>query len=195
MAYAIIVELLIRQPDSLLNDWYRLSLAAMVILVPIMLSFFTYNAARYHLPVLPAAILLVIERLSITIPHKQTNPSSWFSVNRVMAIVVFMSLAMTILASINYYIISQLPINLGDAPGLSRPGLLKVFPFFIIIFTLATFFIAKRYWFQISNTLYGGLFQDCIPSLASALYFCRTRFPCLHQNKYKTAAHQQHKAG
>jgi len=157
MAYTIIVELLVRQPNTLLDDWYRLSLTAMVILVPIMLSFFTYNAARYHLPVLPAAILLIIERLSITIPREQTNSSSWFSVDKILAIVAFISLAMTVLASINYYIISQLPLNIGDTPGFSKPGLLKVFPFFIILFTIVTFFAAKRYWIQISNRLYGGL--------------------------------------
>ena len=156
MAYAVIVELLIRQPRLLLNDWYRLSLAATVILVPIMLSFFTYNAARYHLPVLPAAILLIVERFSITMPREQTI-TSWFSVNRILAIVAFISLAMTILVSINYYIISNLPLNIGDDPGLSKPGLLKVFPFFLILFTAITFFIAKKNWIHISDKLYGSL--------------------------------------
>ena len=174
MAYAVIVELLLRQPNAILNDWYRLSLTAMVILVPIMLSFFTYNAARYHLPVLPAAILLIIERLSMTMPREQTNFSAWFSVNRILAVVAFLLLSMTILASINYYIISNLPLNIGDAPGLSKPGLLKVFPFFFIIFTLAAVFIAKRYWFQISDKLYAGLaifhiiLGVCIISIALA---------------------------
>ena len=157
MAYTIIVELLVRQPKFILNDWYRLSLTALVVLVPIMLSLFTYNAARYHLPILPAALLLIIERLNLNIAGDTKNQSSWFSINKALAIVVFLSLTMTIIATINYYVISHLPFNIGDDPGLSDPGLLKVFPFFLILFAIFAAFIAKRYWTQIDKKLYKSL--------------------------------------
>ena len=157
MAYMIIVELLVRQPKFILNDWYRLSLTALVVLVPIMMSLFTYNAARYHLPILPAALLLIVERLNLNIAGDTKNQSSWFSINKALAIVVFLSLTMTLIATINYYIISHLPFNIGDDPGLSDPGLLKVFPFFLILFAIFAAFIAKRYWTQIDTKLYKSL--------------------------------------
>lgn len=157
MAYTIIVELLIRQPKFILNDWYRLSLTALVVLVPIMLSFFTYNAARYHLPILPAALLLIVERLSLNIARDTKNQTSWFSIDKALAVVVFLSLTMTLIATINYNIISHLPFNIGDDPGLSDPGLLKVFPFFLVLFAIFAAFIAKRYWNQIDTKLYKSL--------------------------------------
>lgn len=154
LAYTIIIELLIIQPKFILNDWYRLSLAALVVLVPIMLSFFTYNAARYHLPILPAAFLLIVERLSLNITEETKSQRSWLSINKALAVVVFLSLTMTLLATINYYFISQMPFNIGDDPGISDLGLLKIFPFFFLFFAIFTFYIAKQYWYKISNNLY-----------------------------------------
>lgn len=154
MAYMIIVELLIRQPKFILNDWYRLSLTALVVLVPIMLSLFTYNAARYHVPILPAALLLIVERLSLSISNDTKSHSSWLTTEKALAIAVFLSLTMTVLATINYYIINLLPFNIGDDPGFSDPGLLKVFPFFLVLFAIFAFFIAKRYWYKTDIKLY-----------------------------------------
>lgn len=157
IAYLIIVELLIRQPGIILDNWYRLSLVTILLLVPIMMTFFTYNVPRYHLPILPAAFLLIVERLSLNIPKEVKSKKAWFSVESMLAVVAFLALTMTVMTTSNYYIISLLPFNLGDDPGLSNIGLLKIFPIGLIFFIAIAIFIAKQYWARIDTNLYKTL--------------------------------------
>jgi hypothetical protein len=157
LAYTVLLELLIRQPKALLNDGYRLALASLVVFAPIALAFFAYHPARYYLPIVPAALLIVIERFTLNIPHNPGNRLAWFSLNTVLAAITFLALSMTLMASVNYYILSNLPINIGGDPGLSDPALLKLFPLFLILFTVFAVVIAKRYWSDISTGFYTSL--------------------------------------
>ena len=154
MAYIVLLELLIRQPTAIMEDDYRLCLASLVVLVPILFSFFIYNYTRYYLPIVPAALLLVIERLSLEHPLKSEGRLNWFSVTGMLAVIVFLALAMTLLATLNYYIIRNMPIAIGSDPGISAPALLKVYPLFLAFLGVFTFFIARRYWSAIGSGLY-----------------------------------------
>ena len=154
LAYIVLLELLIRQPEAIFGDGYRLSLASLVVLVPIIFSIFFYHPSRYYVPIIPAALLLVIERLSLELPEKTEVRFQWFSLNSLLAAIVFLALAMAVLTSLNYNIISNLPIKIGDDPGISLPALLKLYPLFIAFFAVFIFIVARRYWSRISSDLY-----------------------------------------
>jgi hypothetical protein len=152
-AYTVLIELSIRKPDSIFKDPFRLSLAMVVIMTPIGLSLFSFNPARYYLPVLPAAIFLIVERFSLTLPPGPIQKINWWSWPTLFAGLVFALAAMTLWASFNYYVLENLPVNLGGAPGLSVPMLLRTYPLFLLMLAGAIYYISTRKgsWFLLKG--------------------------------------------
>jgi hypothetical protein len=193
ISYLITIELLIRKPAFLLENWYRLSLVALLLLVPIMMSFFTYNVPRYHLPILPAAFLLIVERISLDLSRNTKSLSHWFSLEKILAVVVFLALAMTVIATGNYYILSHIPINLGDDPGLSDIALLKIFPFVLIFFLLGAIFTVKKFWATSDAKLYKGLISLQIV-IGAGIIATALAFPSYQSQTVRHALSQHIKA-
>ena len=157
LAYTVLLELLITQPKAILGDSYRLCLASIVVVTPIALSLFIYNYTRYYLPVVPAALLLVLERFTPDITHNSTVRFKWLSLNSLLATTVFLALTMSLWASINYYVLDNLPINIGEDPGLSQPALLRTYPLFLVVFAFFTIIIARQYWNVARYHIYASL--------------------------------------
>ena len=153
IGYGILLELLVRCPRAILEDGYRFSLAAILLLSPILISLFTYNYSRYYIPIVPAAFLLVTERLALKFPTTVEREFSWLSLHGALAVMALLALAMTVLATINYYIFSHLPITIGDDPGLSNVGLLKVYPLFLLIFVVCLYWLVRRYGMRLNKTV------------------------------------------
>ncbi len=148
MSYIVLLELLLRKPSAILNDNYRFCLAAIVLLAPMAFALFTYNYPRYYIPIIPAAILLLVERLTIQLPdtyyQKHTsNILQWF-----MIVITFFALTMAVLAFVNFYFLNNIPLNIGGDPGLSDIGLYKVFPFACIAFILFLYFFVRPFWIK-----------------------------------------------
>jgi hypothetical protein len=148
MSYIVLLELLFRKPAAILDDNYRFCLMAIVILAPMAFALFTYNYPRYYIPIIPAAILLLVERLVIQLPEtyyqKHTsNILQWF-----MIVITFFALTMEVLALVNYYFLNIIPFNIGGDPGLSDIGLYKVFPFACIAFIIFLYFIVRPLWLK-----------------------------------------------
>jgi hypothetical protein len=149
-AYTVLIELSVRKPDSIFKDPFRLSLAMIVIMTPVGLSLFSFNPARYYLPVLPAAIFLIVERFSLTLSPDPIQKINWRSWPTLFAGLVFALAAMTLWASFNYYVLENLPMNLGGAPGLSVPMLLRTYPLFLLMLAGAIYYIGtrKQHWYS-----------------------------------------------
>jgi len=148
MSYIVLLELLVRKPSAILDDNYRFCLTAIVVLAPIAFALFTYNYPRYYIPIIPASILLLVERLAIQLPDtyykKHTsNILQWF-----MIVITFFALTMAMLALVNYYFLNNIPFNIGGDPGLSDIGLYKVFPFACIAFIIFLYFFVRPLWFK-----------------------------------------------
>ena len=134
MGYIALMDLLIRKPGAIFNDGYRLILVFIMILTPIGLSFFTYNYPRYYIPVIPAALLMVIERLAITSSSFERPRFRFGTLSGMTASIVFFALAMTTWATLNRYVFTNFPLSLGKDPGLSVPALLTFYPVFLFLF-------------------------------------------------------------
>ncbi|MCF8024016.1 MAG: glycosyltransferase family 39 protein [Desulfobacteraceae bacterium] len=143
LGYIALLDLLIRKPSAILNDGYRLALALIIMLAPIGLSFFIYNFPRYYIPVIPAALLMVVERLAIPASSFEDHRFRLGTLHGVFAAVVFLALAMTIWATLNRYVLTNLPIRLGEEPGLSVPALLLLYPLFLFLFACFSYVFVK----------------------------------------------------
>jgi hypothetical protein len=143
LGYIALIDLLIRKPGAILDDGYRLALAFIMMLTPILLSFFIYNYPRYYIPIIPAALLMVVERLAIPASSFEPPRFRLGTLHGVFAAVVFLALAMTVWSSLNHYVFNNLPFRLGEDHGLSVPALLKFYPVFLFLFGGLSYFFIK----------------------------------------------------
>lgn len=146
LGYGVLFELLLRNPKLVFQDAYRLCLASIAVLGPIILSFLIYNYPRYYIPIIPAALLLAVDRLCMDEDLLNTKDERWISFSRIPALLVFLALSMAVLAAINQYVFALLPLNMGEDPGLSDIGLLKVFPVFTAIFAAGIYLVVSKLW-------------------------------------------------
>lgn len=143
LGYIALLDMLVRRPDSILTDGYRLSLAFIIVLAPMALSLFIYNYPRYYIPIIPAALLMVVERLAMPATDLNGVRFRLPTLAGAFAVVVFLALAMTVWTTFNHYILANLPFKLGADPGLSQPALLKLYPLFLVLFAATTYGLLK----------------------------------------------------
>lgn len=148
IGYIVLLELLFRQPSAILDDNYLFCLSAIVVLAPMVFALFTYNYPRYYIPIIPAAILLLVERLSIKLPETYYQKHTSGVLQWSMIAITALALTMAMLASINYYVLNNIPFNIGGDPGLSDIGLYKVFPFACIAFIIFLYFFIRPIWLK-----------------------------------------------
>jgi len=157
VGYIVLLEVLFRQPSAIFEDNYRLCLTAISVFAPMAFALFTYNYPRYYIPILPAAILLLVERLSMQLPetYYQKHTSSFLQWSLIF--LTFFALTMTVLATVNFYILNNIPFNIGGDPGLSVIGLYKVFPFAFIIFIIFLYFFIRPIWLKFGTPIIATL--------------------------------------
>ncbi|MGB7934972.1 MAG: hypothetical protein WCH04_22685 [Gammaproteobacteria bacterium] len=131
LAYSCILHLLLVKP-VLLNNIYRLSLAAMIIGTPLILSFFpNYNPPRYYVALVPACLLIFVEWLHLK-PWRESEFTS-FSIAKIIAItVVFIPFTMLLLRAINILVLINLPFSMGEDPGIDITTQYKLLPLFLL---------------------------------------------------------------
>lgn len=131
LAYSCILHLLLVKPVLLYNNMYRLSLAAMVIGTPLILSIFNYNPPRYYVALVPACLLICTEWLNLK-PWRDSVSTS-FSIAQIIAItVVLIPFSMFLLRAINTLVLMNLPFSLGEDPGIDITTQYKLLPFFLL---------------------------------------------------------------
>ena len=143
LAYSCILHLLLVKPVLLYNNMYRLSLVAMVIGTPLILSFFNYNPPRYYVALVPACLLICAEWLHLK-PWRDSVSTS-FSIAQIIAItVVFIPFSMLLLRAINTFVLVYLPFSLGEDPGIDITTQYKLLPFFLLGLLLVYYAARER---------------------------------------------------
>ncbi|HET6277336.1 MAG TPA: hypothetical protein VFG08_00985 [Candidatus Polarisedimenticolia bacterium] len=115
---------LLTRSRPILGHPYGASLVAIVLLGPLLVSFFPYNPLRYYVPLLPAFLLLVLEWLHLrawrdAIPARST----WLTMGACLAVLTVAILNLA--RALNHQVLSVLPIGPGDEPGLSAGSIYR----------------------------------------------------------------------
>jgi hypothetical protein len=156
----VILDFLLRDPDTLYLSAYRLSLAAIVVGSPIILSFFDYNPPRYYVPIVPAAILLVGEWLQTRsrLPKILTKRLTAFDV--VILITLGGSLVMLGMATAGYwYAVATEKLFVFRYPDVYEyPIILEVF-WAAVLIVAAVIYVTGRNFQQktITMLIYAGI--------------------------------------
>jgi hypothetical protein len=119
LGYSVLSHLLITRPQRIFSDPFRLSLASIIIGVPIIFALlFSYAPPRYYVAVVPACLLLTGDwfrakdwRLT---PDRSLKPICAFLAVSISSLALFFGLR-----AADYAILTRLPLELGDEPGVS----------------------------------------------------------------------------
>ena len=115
---------LLTRSTSILGHPYGASLVALVVLGPLLVSFFPYHPLRYYIPLLPAFLLLALEWVHVrawrdAIPAR----SAWLTIGACLAILA--AAILNLARALNHQILSSLPMRLGNEPGLSAAAIYR----------------------------------------------------------------------
>lgn len=126
-AYLCIIHTIADRPSILRANLFRIALVASVVVTPIMLAMFSYNPPRYYVPIVPAAILLILDWVSRR-DQTQAKPLTQLNLPQIAAIAVLsLMITMQFLRVINMCVI--LPLDMSEEPGISDKALsLWIFP-------------------------------------------------------------------
>lgn len=110
---------------SILGNPYGAGLVALVLLGPVLVSFFPYHPLRYYIPLLPAFPLLALEWFHVrawreSIPQR----SSWFTT--LICLIILVAAILNLARAINQQVLSHIPLMLGSEPGLSASAMYRV---------------------------------------------------------------------
>jgi hypothetical protein len=126
-AYLCIIHSIAENSQLLRRNLFRMAMAATVVLAPVLLNLFGYNPPRYSVPIVPAAIMIIVDWF-----YRQAQASqplkSWHEMQKPEQILVAGLIVMTVLSLMNVantYLVS--PFS-DDYSGFSKAGMLWTFP-------------------------------------------------------------------
>ncbi len=145
-AYLCIIHTIAENSQLLRRNLFRMAMAATVVLAPVLLNLFGYNPPRYSVPIVPAAIMIIVDWLY---RQGQASPplKSWHEMRKTEQIFVAGLIVMTILSLMNVansYLVT--PFS-DDYSGFSKAGLLWTFP----LVAAATLAMLYRYRLVLSD--------------------------------------------
>jgi hypothetical protein len=143
-AYLCIIHTVAERSALLMENLFRLALVASVVCLPIMLNLFAYNPPRYSAPIVPAAILLILDWLNRqqSVEHRIRSWSQLRRGEKLAVVGLLVMIVMSLLNIFNTYIVY--PFDPRDKPGLSRDSVLMLFPFASIAAFLLMYKIRAR---------------------------------------------------
>lgn len=147
------LHLVLTRPREIVASPYRSAVLALALLGPLVFALFPYDPPRYYVPILPAYGLVICEWFSLQ-RHRIAAP-----VGGVLAAIVAV-LGLTIWFHVlvragNAFVLSHLPISVGDAPGIGKRGLL-------IVGVPLAFALAALAWRWRSRTFSGPVVQTAL---------------------------------
>ena len=149
----VVLDLALRRRTALFKDRYRACLAAIIILVPLAYGLFKYHPTRYLIPVLPAGLLLAAEWFSLR--HSTPQAADGRRASLLALCTMFLAagaLTMTVLTTVNHFVIPHLPVPQGEDPGFSNSLLLKLFlPAFAAV--IAIILLLRSRWRRVVTPL------------------------------------------
>ncbi len=132
-AYLCLIHTILADSQILRRNLFRMALVATVVLVPILLNLFGYNPPRYSVPIVPAAILVIVDWFYRQQTSKQTL-RSWAALTRLeryTIIVLVVMIVQSLLSVVNSYLVVAL--LLGENAGLSKDAMLWAYPVLALI--------------------------------------------------------------
>jgi hypothetical protein len=132
--------------ERYLDDLYRLSLVAIVLVSPTLLALFPYHPLRYYVPILPAYVLLVLEWIHLRswrdpLPERLPWPVAAFFAFAMGLLFFYAALGL------NDRLLLQLPLAFGSEAGVSERNLLRVVaPLCAVLGLLA--WLLRRAWMR-----------------------------------------------
>ena len=128
-AYLCIIHTIAERSALLKENLFRLALVSSIVFLPIMLNLFSYNPPRYSAPIVPAAILVILDWLN----RQQSGPreiQAWSQLRnpeKLAVLGLFLMIVMSLLNIINAYVVY--PFDPGEEPGLHKNTMLTLFLF------------------------------------------------------------------
>ncbi|HVS64870.1 MAG TPA: hypothetical protein VMT85_15355 [Thermoanaerobaculia bacterium] len=138
------LHLLALRPREVLSDPYRCALLAMALLAPALLALFAYTPLRYYVPILPAYVLLFLEWWWLE-PWTWTRRSDSLLAH---ALGLPLLVAWIFLAGLAFdeLVLYQLPLRLGDTPGISVTVFYRIFLPVATVAALALWPVRERFF-------------------------------------------------
>ena len=116
---------LLADPKYWLQSAYRSALTATCLLTPFVVGIFTYNPLRYYVPALPAYILVCLEWYRFaSLPRPDLGQSRTAGSAYGLMVPLFL-LVFYLAYGFNEHLLTLLPLDMGEDPGLSVPFLFK----------------------------------------------------------------------
>ncbi len=131
-AYLCLIHTIAADSQILRRNLFRMALAATVVLAPVLLNLFGYNPPRYSVPIVPAAILVIVDWFYRQQTEKQTlRPWNALSrVERCSIIVLVVMIVQSLLSVVNSYLVAAL---FRENAGLNKDTMLWVYPVLALI--------------------------------------------------------------
>lgn len=128
---------------SILGHPYGASLVAIVVLGPLLVSFFPYHPLRYYVPLLPAFLLLALEWFHVrawreSIPERP----AWLTNGACLAILA--AAILNLARAINHQVLSGLPLRLGSEPGLSAAAMYRYVTPLAVALAIGLWMVRRR---------------------------------------------------
>lgn len=131
LGYSCILHILLVKPEHIYNNLYRLSLVAVVVGGPIILSLFVKHPPRYFVAIVPACLLLTLEWVHLRawkLPAKDT----FTLLQKIAIFTVFIIFSMMLMRASEILGLRNLPFTIGEDPGIDKSMLLKLLPIPVI---------------------------------------------------------------
>jgi hypothetical protein len=126
-AYLCIIHTIAERSALLKENLFRLVLISSIVFLPIMLNLFGYNPPRYSVPIVPAALLVILDWLSRQ-QSGQREIQTWSQLRKLekLAIVgLLLMIVMSLLNIVNAYVVY--PFDPGEEPGIHKNTMLALF--------------------------------------------------------------------
>jgi hypothetical protein len=136
-------HLLALRPRQVLGDPYRCALLAMATLAPALLGLFAYTPLRYYVPVLPAYVLLFLEWRSLAPWSWQRNEDPKVAVTTALPVLVLLIFVAGL--AFNELVLYNVPLAIGDTPGISVPVFYRIFLSIAILAAVGSWPLRHRF--------------------------------------------------
>ncbi len=132
------------RPREYLGDHYRLVLSATLVGVPLILAVFSYVPPRYFPPMMAVGPLLVIDHIARGAwQWRPERPLPLWA--RLAVAAVSVPLAWYLLRSLDYAVLSHLPMYFGEDPGVSAVTMYKYYAPIALLALIAGFWLTSWY--------------------------------------------------
>lgn len=145
LAYVAFLDIFMRSGlRAFRENRYLLTLTAMALFVPAVLPAFRYAPPRYFLPIVPAALLAVVEWWRLHRAGMLDGPYRLSPVRVAVGALVLLPLTASLVGFAGAHVVSALPfLPQGQDPGIDLTTLVKLYPVALVLVAAAAVVVAR----------------------------------------------------